>query len=372
MNAIQLQSIDGIEALAYDETPRPDPDRHELLVRVHAAGVNPIDWLVCRGAVSHLLDGELPWTPGWDVSGVVESVGTDVSRFDPGDAVCGMARLPGAGGAFAEYTTMTSDELVAKPESLSHLEAAGAPMAGQTAYHALYEEGHLDAGQRVLVHAAAGGVGHMAVQFAANTGAHVVGTASGRNESFLRDLGVDEFVDYRDEQFEDVLDGVDLVLDAVGGDVLERSVEVAEPGGTVVTLPEPPAEPAVERYRDRSGVDVRSSTSSGTRTPRRSDGSSLTPTRTSVCPGSVTRTRCRRCGTHSTGARRATFVGNSSSTSRATPTADDRVRIGGRASTGDSVSRVAPDDRRWRQTRRSIGRSARLPDQLGPSQSASV
>lgn len=257
MNAIRLQTLDGTEALTHEETPRPEPDRHELLVRVHAAGVNPIDWLMCWGAFSHLLDGEVPWTPGWDVSGVVESVGVDVARFTPGDPVFGMARLPGAGGAFAEYTAMTGDELVAKPEALSHREAAGLPMAGQTAYHALYEEGNLDTGQRVLIHAAAGGVGHLAVQFAANTGTHVVGTASGRNESFLRELGVDEFVDYREERFEDELDRVDLVLDAVGGDVLERSVEVVEPGGVVVTLPEPPAEAAVERYREQHGVDVR-------------------------------------------------------------------------------------------------------------------
>jgi NADPH:quinone reductase-like Zn-dependent oxidoreductase len=152
---------------------------------------------------------------------------------------------------------MRSDELVRKPRSLSHPDAAGLPMAGQTAFHALYEEGGLDAGQRVLVHAAAGGVGHLAVQFASNTGAHVVGTASGRNEAYLHELGVDQFVNYRETQFEDEVDDVDVVLDAVGGETLERSVDVVEPGGVVVTLPEPPSERAVERYKHEHDVDVR-------------------------------------------------------------------------------------------------------------------
>jgi NADPH:quinone reductase-like Zn-dependent oxidoreductase len=257
MNAIQLREPAGIERLTHDDVARPEPDRDELLVRVHAAGVNPVDWLVCRGDLSHLVDSGFPWTPGWDVSGVVEAAGADEAEFDPGDAVCGMARLPGGGGAFAEHATMRSDELVRKPRSLSHPDAAGLPMAGQTAFHALYEEGGLDAGQRVLVHAAAGGVGHLAVQFASNTGAHVVGTASGRNEAYLHELGVDQFVNYRETQFEDEVDDVDVVLDAVGGETLERSVDVVEPGGVVVTLPEPPSEGAVERYKHEHDVDVR-------------------------------------------------------------------------------------------------------------------
>ncbi|ERH03199.1 MAG: NADPH:quinone reductase related Zn-dependent oxidoreductase, partial [Halonotius sp. J07HN6] len=229
MKAIQLQETSGIDALSYEEVPRPEPEENELVIRAHAAGVNPLDWLICRGVLPHLRDTELPWTPGWDVSGIVEAVGSGVSEFATGDAVCGMARLPGGGGAYAEYITVTTDEITAKPSSLSHLEAAGMPMAGQTAFHALYEAGNLSQGQDVLVHAAAGGVGHMAVQFAANTGAHVVGTASERNEAFLRDIGVDEFVNYRKEQFEDEVNEVDLVVDTVGGDVLERSVKIARP-----------------------------------------------------------------------------------------------------------------------------------------------
>lgn len=256
MKAIRLSEPDGTDALTYEDVPRPEPDDDELLVRVRAAGVNPLDWLVCRGGLPELRDEPLPWTPGWDLSGVVETVGTDVTEFEPGDTVCGMVRLPGAGGTFAEYATVTAEEVTAKPPSLTHTDAAGVPMAGQTAYHALYEVGGLEPGQRVLVHAAAGGVGHMAVQFATHTGAHVIGTASERNEAFLRNLGVDTFVDYRAERFEDVLDDVDVVLDAVGGAVTERSVAVARPGGVVVTLPDQPSADAVERFRTEHGVAV--------------------------------------------------------------------------------------------------------------------
>lgn len=257
MDAIQLLETDGTDALTQVDVPRPEPDSDELLVRVQAAGVNPLDWLINRGIITELRDEPCPWIPGWDVSGVVESVGADVAGFEPGDAVWGMVRLPGAGGTFAEYITMTADEVTPKPSTLSHVEAASVPMAGQTAFHALYGAAQLDRGQRILVHAAAGGVGHLAVQFAANTGAHVIGTASGRNEEFLRNIGVDEFVNYQEQRFEDELEAVDIVLDAVGGDVLERSVEVAQPGGVVVTLPEEPSQEAIEGYRDEHAVDVR-------------------------------------------------------------------------------------------------------------------
>jgi NADPH:quinone reductase-like Zn-dependent oxidoreductase len=257
MRAIQLTETDGVDALTYENVPRPEPANDELLVRVHAAGVNPLDWLICRGILPELRDESLPWIPGWDLSGVVESVGADVTEFEPDDAVCGMVRLPGAGGTFAEYTTITPDEVTANPPSLSHTGAAGLPMAGQTAFHALYQAGELDAGQRVLIHAAAGGVGHLAVQFATNTGGHVIGTASGRNEAFLRGLGVDEFVNYREERFENVIDDVDLVLDAIGGEVLERSAQVVKSGGVIVTLPDQPAADTVERFQAEHDVAVR-------------------------------------------------------------------------------------------------------------------
>lgn len=257
MEAIRLHAFGDSEALVHETVPRPAPAANELLVRVRAAGVNPIDWLVWRDLLPHLVDGDLPWIPGWDLSGVVEAVGADVSGFDPGDQVYGMVRLPGAGGTFAEYATVRPDEVVAKPASLTHTEAAGLPMVAGTAWHALYATGGLGADDRVLIHTAAGGVGHVAVQLAANTGAHVTGTASGRNESYLEDLGVDEFVDYRTERFENVIDPIDLVIDGVGGDVLERSGTVVRRGGTIVTLPDEPPDELVERFGEEYGIDTR-------------------------------------------------------------------------------------------------------------------
>jgi NADPH:quinone reductase-like Zn-dependent oxidoreductase len=257
MNAIRLHETDGLDALVYETVPRPKPDNDELLVRVYAAGVNPLDWLVCSGAIPEVRDEPLPWILGWDLSGVVVSVGNDVTAFEPGEAVYGMSRLPGAGGSFAEYITLSAEEVRAKPTSLSHIEAAGLPMAGQTAFHSLYRVAGISPGHRILIHAAAGGVGHMAVQFASNTDAHVIGTASGRNEAFLHDLGIDEFVNYREERFEEVLDDVDIALDAIGGEVLKRTVEVVKPNGVVVTLPEQPPADAVERYKTQHDVTVR-------------------------------------------------------------------------------------------------------------------
>ncbi len=258
MKATQLQRLGGTDALTESEVSRPEPGGDELLVRVHAAGVNPIDWLVCRDALPGFLDQPLPWIPGWDLSGEVASVGSGVTDFEPGDAVYGMVRMPGAGGTFAEYATVESDEVAPKPASLSHVEAAALPMVGQTAYHALFEAANLGAGDRVLVHAAAGGVGHVAVQLATDAGAHVVGTASGRNETYLRSIGVDEFVNYRDERFEESVEPVDIVLDGVGGAVLQRSADVVRPGGLVVTLPDQPSEGLVEEFRRDHDVELRS------------------------------------------------------------------------------------------------------------------
>ena len=257
MRALKLQNTDGLDALSVEDVPRPEPGSEELLVRVHAAGVNPLDWLVCRDVLPHLLDESLPWIPGWDLSGIVESTGAAVTDFEQGDAVYGMVRLPGAGGAFAEYATVSTEEVAPKPADLSHVEAAGVPMVGQTAYHALFEVADIEADDRVLVHAAAGGVGHMAVQLAADMGAHVIGTASSHNGTFLRDLGVDEFVNYREERVEDVLDPVDVVLDTIGGEGLERSADVVRPGSVVVTLPEPPADELAAEFAREHDVDVR-------------------------------------------------------------------------------------------------------------------
>ena len=257
MKAVRVHEFGEPDVLSYEEIPRPEPSGDEVLVRVHAAGVNPIDWLVRKGGFGFLIGEKLPWTPGWDLSGVVETVGPEATEFEEGDAVYGMVNMPGRGETYAEYTTVPEEELVPVPDSIGHRQAGGVPMVSQTAWHALFEEGNLQEGQRVLVHGAAGGVGHMAVQFASVSGAEVVGTASGRNEKFLSELGVDEFIDYRTQRFEEKVQQVDLVLDTVGGEVLERSAEVLKPGGIIVTLPEEPSGKVKRKLRDRHDIETR-------------------------------------------------------------------------------------------------------------------
>lgn len=188
---------------------------------------------------------------GYDLSGVVEDVGSGVTTVAPGDEVFGMPRFPEQGGAYAEYVTAPSRQLVRKPTQLSHLEAAALPLAGLTAWQALVETAHLQPGQRVLVHAAAGGVGHLAVQVAKARGAYVIGTASLPKHDTVRRLGADEMIDYRGVDFADVVHGVDVVLDPVGGDYVERSLRTLRDGGILITLPGSPPEQALTQAASR-------------------------------------------------------------------------------------------------------------------------
>jgi NADPH:quinone reductase-like Zn-dependent oxidoreductase len=257
MKAIRIHDFGDPGELTVDDVARPVPAATELLVRVHAVGVNPIDWIVRQGESEEPLDVSLPWIPGWDFSGAIEAVGSNVTEFEIGDAVYGLVRMPQPGNTYAEYVTVPATEVVPTPTSLDHTEAAGVPMVSLTAWHALFEEGELEDGQRVLIHAAAGGVGHMAVQFAKQAGAYVIGTASGRNEEFLRTLGADEFVNYREQRFERVIDPVDVVIDAIGGETLSRLVDVLTDGGTLVTLPVEPDEELVQEWQAEHAVDTR-------------------------------------------------------------------------------------------------------------------
>jgi NADPH:quinone reductase-like Zn-dependent oxidoreductase len=182
-------------------------------------------------------DVTLPWIPGWDVSGTVDAVGADVTSVAPGDAVFGM--LADEWGTYAEFVSVPAKNLVSKPPTLSHTGAAAVPMVGLTAWQALFDAAGCKPGQRVLIHAAAGGVGHIAVQLANWIGATTIGTASASNQSYLEGLGLDEFVNYRDVRFEEVVDDCDVVLDLVGGETFERSVGVLRSGGYLAKLPGP-------------------------------------------------------------------------------------------------------------------------------------
>ncbi|MFC8292157.1 NADP-dependent oxidoreductase [Streptomyces sp. NPDC057242] len=242
MRAVVVERWGGPENLVERDVERPGPGLNEVLVRVHAAGVNPVDWKT-RASGALIGWGAVP-AVGWDVSGTVEAVGPGVGHLRPGDEVFGMPLFPRQAGAYAEYVVAPARHLAPKPASLTHVEAAALPLAGLTAWQALVDAADVRPGERVLVHAAAGGVGHLAVQIAKARGAHVIGTASAAKHALVRELGADEVVDYREVRFEDVLRDVDVVLDGIGGETAERSLKVLRPGGRLITLPGPDDVPA--------------------------------------------------------------------------------------------------------------------------------
>ncbi|MEU3611862.1 NADP-dependent oxidoreductase [Streptomyces sp. NPDC006872] len=233
MRAIGQDTLGGPEVLKEAEVARPAPRTNEVLVRVHAAGVNPTDWK--HRATGGLL-GEPPFVLGWDVSGTVAAVGLGVTAFKPGDDVFGMLPYPFGHGSHAEFVIAPGRALWHKPAAVDHVQAGALPLVSLTAWQALVETADLRAGQRVLIHAAAGGVGHVAVQIAKARGAYVIGTASAGKHDFLREIGVDEAIDYRETDFTEAVKDVDVVLDTLGGDTPVRSLRVLRPGGIVVSI----------------------------------------------------------------------------------------------------------------------------------------
>ncbi|MFE9556318.1 NADP-dependent oxidoreductase [Streptomyces sp. NPDC006703] len=233
MRAIVQQAFGGPEVLTMGEAERPTPLPTEILVRVKAIGVNPVEAIIRSGAFP--LHGQPPFILGWDVSGVVEHVVPGTSRFKEGDEVFGMPLFPRAAGAYAEYVAAPSRHFARKPAALSHAQAAAIPLAGLTAWQSLVEVAQVGPGQRVLIHAGGGGVGHLAIQIAKAHGAYVITTASAPKHDFLRGLGADEVIDYRAVDFEDAVSGVDTVLELIGGDYADRSLRTLRPGGLLVT-----------------------------------------------------------------------------------------------------------------------------------------
>lgn len=250
MKAIRIHQYGGPEVLAQVEMQRPAPGANEVLIKVKAASVNPFDWKVRAGYKKDIFPLTFPATLGSDVSGTVEEVGPGAARFKRGDEV--YASLGLEGGGYAEYA-VAKEEIVAKrPSTLDHLQAAAVPVAGLTAWQTLFEVAQLRAGQKVLIHAAAGGVGSFAVQFAKAKGAYVIGTASSRNQAFLRELGVDKAVDYQKTRFEDVVRDADVVLDTIGGDTQERSFKALKKGGILVSIVQPPSQELAAKYGVRA------------------------------------------------------------------------------------------------------------------------
>lgn len=251
MRVVRQTELGGPEVLELAEVARPEPGPTEILVRVHAAGVNPVDWKTREHGV---FLGRPPFVLGWDVSGTVEQVGFGVSWLQPGDEVLGMPLFPREVGGYGEFVVAPSRQFVRKPAGLSHAEAAALPLAGLTAWQALVDDAGIKPGQKVLVHAAAGGVGHLAVQIAKAHGAFVYGTGRAVKHDFLRGIGVDEPIDYTTTDFTEVAADVDVVFDLIGGDNALRSVDVLKPGGTVFAVPGGVSEELADKARQH---DVR-------------------------------------------------------------------------------------------------------------------
>jgi NADPH:quinone reductase-like Zn-dependent oxidoreductase len=239
MKAIRIHAFGGPEALQLEDIARPVPAADEILIKVLASGVNPVDWVVREGGNDALRSFlTLPMTLGWDAAGIVQAVGSEVTTFQPGDAVYGIPNFPG-NGSYAEYCAAKASQFAPKPARLSFVEAAGVPLAGLTAWAGLFAQGRLQAGQRVLVQGASGGVGSFAVQFAKARGAYVIGVASTRNQEYVKQLGADEVIDYQSQPLAEVVRDVDVVLEASPlRDHAERlkTVAVLRPGGILVSV----------------------------------------------------------------------------------------------------------------------------------------
>jgi NADPH:quinone reductase-like Zn-dependent oxidoreductase len=254
MKAVRLHAYTGLDALRYEEdVPRPRPGPGELLIRVHAAAVNPVDVAVAKGKMADEIHTSLPLIMGYDMSGVVDDVGEGVTSFKRGDAVISYLDM-GRHGAFAEYVVAREKDVVLKPKSVDHVHAAAIPLTGVTAWKSLVETANVSQGQSVLIHGASGGVGTMAVQIAKARGARVIATASARNLDYLRSLGADEVIDYEATRFEDVAKDIDVVLDAVGKDTQDRSWQVLKKGGILVSIVRKPSQEKAQEFGVRAAV----------------------------------------------------------------------------------------------------------------------
>ncbi|HLV78462.1 MAG TPA: NADP-dependent oxidoreductase [Marinobacter sp.] len=239
MRHVIYSEFGGPDVLQLAESPVPQPGEGELVVRIHGAGLNPIDWKTRKGLgfAARQIESRLPWTPGFEMAGEVAAVGEGVTTLAVGDRVMGIVGFPGGGGGYAQYAIARPDDLAIVPDDLDLVAAGAVPLAALTAWQALFEVARLESGQKVLIHAGAGGVGHFAVQFALERGAHVVATASPSNRDFLAELGVHEVIDYHTTDVAEECYGLDVVLDLIGGDTGKRSLHTLAETGVLVTVP---------------------------------------------------------------------------------------------------------------------------------------
>jgi len=247
MKAIRLEAFGGPEQLRYEEVPRPEPGAGEALIQIHATSANPIEWLIRSGVMQQIMPVRLPYTPGSDLAGVVESVGEGVTALQVGQEVYGTVDSI-HGGAYAEYIALPVAQLALKPKTLDFAQAASIPVVALTSWQSLFEKADLRAGQSVLIHGGAGGVGMFAVQFARWKRAHVIATASAKDLEFVRSLGAAEVIDYKSERFEEKVSNLDVVLDLIGGETQQRSWQTLKPGGILVSTTAPPSEAEAAKH----------------------------------------------------------------------------------------------------------------------------
>src|SRR5713101_4660780 len=235
MKAIVMHNYGGPDVLKFEDVPRPEPKESEILVRVVATGVNPVDGMVRAGMFAKYAKTPFPMIPGYDIAGIVEKTGTKIAKFKKGDSIYAYISLKDGGG-YAEYAVATEVEAAAKPQSLNYVDAAAAPVVALTAWQALIDTAKLSAGQTVLIHGGSGGVGTFAIQIAKARRAKVIATASTANQDLLKQLGADIAIDYTKQKFEEIAHDVDLALMPVGGETMTRTYGVMKKGGTIATL----------------------------------------------------------------------------------------------------------------------------------------
>ncbi len=284
MKAVRIHAFGGPEVLVYEDAPRPEPAAGEVVVKVHATSLNPVDRGTRTGYLQGMVNFTLPFIPGLDLAGVVEAVGEGVTTVAAGDEVYGFSNMMRQ-GAYAEYAVVSAGEIAPKPASVDFVTAASVPLAGLAAWQGLFGVGGLQAGQSVLIHGAGGGVGSFAVQFARAKGARVLATAESNKLALLRDLGVAAAIDYTTTRFEDVARDVDVVFDTVAGDLTERSFAVLKPGGIYVTpAGQPDPEAAAGRGVRASGMFTQANPADLTDIASVIDAGTVTPVVSTVLP----------------------------------------------------------------------------------------
>lgn len=284
MKAIRIHQYGGPEVLVYQEAPLPAVLHDEVLIKVMASGVNPVDWKIREGLRKNVFPTNLPLIPGWDVAGVIEKVGADVTEFKRGDQVYSRPNIT-RDGTYAEFVAVKASEVAFKPKTIDYVMAAAVPLAGLTAWQALFDHGKLTEGQKVLIIGASGGVGSFAVQFAKWKKATVIGVCSSKNVNFLKSLKADQVIDYNIMHFEDIVKNADLVFDAVGGESKSNGWKVLKPGGIFVSITgRPVSDDLADKDKEGLGFTVQPNSDQLTQIAKLIDDGVVRPVVSTILP----------------------------------------------------------------------------------------